>query len=126
MYGAKYISSYKNELVAMFEAGQENKSVKLSADQMCNKLKQRHPNVMALPSTHKIKIIINRLATRHKQGKKGLQDGSKGGAIPDVITEALVKFLNTHGDKAYPRGALTLSNNNLQAMKQSNCLLIPR
>jgi len=71
-YGAKYIAEYEEELISMFEVGLQRKAEKMSADQMHGELVRRHPNVLALPSVTEIKVLINRLSTRQKQGKTGL------------------------------------------------------
>lgn len=64
MYGRKYIGDFKDDVCALFEQGEKQKSTKMGPGRMLEVLKRMHPNRFDLPFESEIRQEIAKLMKR--------------------------------------------------------------
>jgi hypothetical protein len=85
LYGKKFIGEYKSRLLEMFNAGKEDDSKKMNADQMVETLIRENPGVYTLPSVPEVDSFISQTIQGNK--KKAESKKQKAPALPKVNLE---------------------------------------
>mmetsp|Transcript_52575 Transcript_52575/g.77917 ORF Transcript_52575/g.77917 Transcript_52575/m.77917 type:complete len:164 (-) Transcript_52575:180-671(-) len=71
MYGANYVSQYKEDLQLMFDRGVEDIRKRMSAATMLRALQEKYPNEFALPNESHIKQAISRMKAQRQRQNTG-------------------------------------------------------
>lgn len=69
--GATYLHKYKQDVVAMYNAGAVTSSKKMSPAQMREELQRRHPGIFRIPSRAELRSCIS--ALKQKAKKQGVK-----------------------------------------------------
>jgi hypothetical protein len=85
LYGTKFIGEYKARVLELFNAGKEDDSKKMNADQMVETLVRENPGVYTLPSVPEVDSFIGQTIQANKKnaGKKA----KTAPALPKVKLE---------------------------------------
>ena len=98
LYGKKYITKYKDDLLAMFEEGKKNSSQKMNPGKMRERLLQKYPNHFSIPGETEIKQFIGSQIQKGKYQKKTTNNnetrGRKAGPKAEWI-KLLEPFVTT-------------------------------
>lgn len=90
-YGASYIALYKDDIVELFDRGEDDISLKMNPSQMLDALRRKYPKRFTLPGENEIKTFISSLVQKRKtQHKRKSRKRTQGDWI-----ELLEKFIDT-------------------------------
>jgi hypothetical protein len=115
LYGKKFIGEYKSRLLEMFNAGKEDDSKKMNADQMVETLIRENPGVYTLPSVPEVDSFISQTIQGNK--KKAKSTARKAPALPKVKLEAEYESGINQILEKYQGRIMPASVNNLLAFK---------
>ncbi len=80
------IDPFKEDITNMFNAGSEDKAVRMGAARMLEKLKQKYPDRLDLPSETEIRQAITTLMAKQKKGQQAMLSTTRGIMIPYLAT----------------------------------------
>ena len=103
MYGRKYIEAFKGDIVEMFNAGCRDKSFRMGAGRMLERIKRQNPGRLDLPSETEIRQAISALMAKMKSGKAITLSNLRGIAMPYLATVVRI-FVEREGNVT-PRDA---------------------
>ena len=66
MYGANYVSEYKEDIQRMFDNGAQDSRKRMDAARMLRALQKKYPDTLALPSEAQIKQAISQMKAKDK------------------------------------------------------------
>ena len=69
-YGRKYIEPFKEDIVEMFKAGNDNLAKKKGPGRMLGELKRKYPTRLDLPSEAEIRGYVGSLLAKHRKGQQ--------------------------------------------------------
>ena len=110
MYGRKYIEAFKGDIVEMFNAGCRDKSFRMGAGRMLERIKRQNPGRLDLPSETEIRQAISALMAKMKSGKAITLSNSRGIAMPYLATVVRI-FVEREGNVT-PRDAWRIFQEN--------------
>jgi len=106
MYGRKYIDPFKDDIAAMFQAGLKDKSVRMGAGKMLEKLRQKYSGRLDLPPESEIRQAITVLMVKHRKGQNVSLSSTRGIAQPYLST--VVQIFVESGGRIKPADAWKL------------------
>jgi hypothetical protein len=104
-YGKKYIGPYRDTLKILFNAGKEDDSRKMNADQMREALVRRHPGVYTLPNSSEIDSFISQCIKADKSpggGQENSQPQESQVEIEERYINEIKQMLEKYGGDIQP------------------------
>jgi hypothetical protein len=105
MYGRNYIDPFKDDIARMFNAGNDDKAVRMGPARMLEKLKQKYPDRLDLPSETEIRQLITTLIAKQKKGQQATQTTTRGITMPYLAT--VIRIFNESNGTIKPAAAWT-------------------
>ncbi len=102
-YGMKYIEPFKKDIDEMFNAGNENESMKKGPGRMLAELARRYPGRLDLPSEFEIRQRITSLMNKKKAGQS-IVPGCRTRGIVQPYMDTVISIFNENREIA-PKAA---------------------
>jgi hypothetical protein len=106
MYGTKYIEPFKEDIAEMFQTGFHDKSARMGAGRMLEKLRQKYPGRLDLPPESEIRQAITTLLSKQKRGGRMTLSSNRGIAEPFYST--VISIFNESDGQVKPAEAWKL------------------
>ena len=105
MYGRNYVDPFKEDIASMFNAGSEDKAIRMGPARMLEKLKQKYPDRLDLPSETEIRQAITTLVAKQKKGQQATLNSTRGIMMPYLAT--VIRIFNDSNGTIKPAAAWT-------------------
>lgn len=87
-YGRKYVDPFRQDIVDMFNLGEQNDAMKRTPGKMLVELRRKYPGRLDLPSETEVRSVISTLMSKKKRGKATITTSTRG--IPEHYKETVL------------------------------------
>lgn len=91
-YGRKYVDPFKQDIVEMFNIGNENEALKRGPGKMLSELRRKYPGRLDLPSETEIRSVISCLMAKKRKGQSQINNVNVNRGIPEPFKSTVLEI----------------------------------